>query len=153
MFDAGRAVAPAGALSAEPTGRAQARQWSAPQRLALHFCVVLLVASGAATLLGGGRAALSAALGVFLAGGNLLLMRKITAALADASGGSAAWAIALPFKLVALVGLAYALVHFGVARPVPLAMGFALLPLSGVFLPRPSSVFDLPTRSIPNSSK
>jgi hypothetical protein len=50
------------------------------------------------------------------------------------------WAVALPFKLAALVGVAYALVSLGVAQPVPLAMGFALLPLTGVFLPRPSSV-------------
>ena len=53
--------------------------------------------------------------------------------------------LVLPFKLAAVVGVAYALVAAGVAQPVPLAMGFALLPLTGVFLPRPSSVPDLVT--------
>ena len=137
----------------KPVGRANAR------RLALHFGVVLLGVSAAATLVAGGRAGFSAALGVALAGGNMLLMRKITGALAE-GGASAAWGIALPFKLVALVGVAYALVESGVARPVPLAMGFALLPLTGVFLPRASSVPDLysrnassGSRSLPNSLK
>ena len=32
------------------------------------------------------------------------------------------------------------------AQPVPLAMGFAILPLTGVFLPRPISVPDLDPR-------
>jgi hypothetical protein len=118
----------------EPAGRASIR------RLAWHFGVVLLSAAALAALVGGPKSSLSAALGVLLAGANLLLMRRITSALANASGGSAAWAIALPFKLVALVGLAYALVHLRVAQPVPLAMGFALLPLTGVFLPRTGSV-------------
>jgi hypothetical protein len=118
----------------EPAGRASVR------RLAAHFALVLLVSGGIALFVGGPRSGLSAVLGVTLAGANLLLMRKITSALANASGASAAWAIALPFKLVALVGIAYALVHFRVAQPVPLAMGFALLPLTGVFLPRTGSV-------------
>lgn len=117
--------------------------------MALHFAVVLLGASLLALLVGGAKAALSAALGVTLAGANLLLMRKITSALAEASGGSAAWALALPFKLAALVGVAYALVDSRVAQPVPLAIGFALLPLTGVFLPRASSVPDLYTSSSP----
>jgi hypothetical protein len=118
-------------------------RWSPPARLSVHFGLALLVASAGAALLGGARSGVSAALGVMLAGTNLLLMRKITAALVDASGAAAAWALALPFKLVVLVGFAYALVESGVARPVPLAMGFALLPLTGVFLPRASSVPDL----------
>jgi hypothetical protein len=118
----------------EPAGRGSVG------RLAAHFAVVLLVAAGLATFVAGPRSGLSAALGVTLAGANLLLMRRITSALADASGASAAWAIALPFKLIALVGIAYALVHLRVAQPVPLAMGFALLPLTGVFLPRTGSV-------------
>jgi hypothetical protein len=103
--------------------------------MALHFAVVLLGAGLAAGLLGSAHSGASAALGVALAGANLLLMRRITAALTG-DGGSA-WLLALPFKLVALVGVAYALVAAKVAQPVPLAMGFALLPLTAIFLPRP----------------
>jgi hypothetical protein len=117
--------------------------WSPAARLSLHFGLVLLAASSGAALLGGARSGVSAALGVVLAGANLLLMRKITSVLVEASGAGAAWALALPVKLITLVGLAYALVTSGVARPVPLAMGFALLPLTGVFLRRASSVPDL----------
>jgi hypothetical protein len=129
MPDAG-----ARSVADEPAGRASIR------RLAWHFAVVLSSAAALAALVGGPKSGISAALGVSLAGANLLLMRRITSALANASGASAAWAIALPFKLVALVGIAYALVHLRVAQPVPLAMGFALLPLTGVFLPRTGSV-------------
>ena len=106
-------------------------------------------------MLGGAPAALSAAVGVTLAGVNLVLMQKITSQMTAGSGdgaGNAAWGLALPFKLVALVGVAYALVRGGVAQPVPLAMGFALLPLTGVFLPRPTSVPDSgsPARRVPS---
>jgi hypothetical protein len=71
-------------------------------------------------------------------------MQKITRAMTGGGdgGASAAWGLLLPFKLVALVGVAYLLVSTGVAQPVPLAMGFAILPLTGVFLPRPTSVAD-----------
>lgn len=148
------AALPAGAPAAAsraPTGEGQRTASGARRnplrspagRLSLHFGLVLLAASATAALLGGAGWGISAALGVSLAGANLLLMRKITAVLVEASGAAAAWALALPFKLGALVGLAYALVASGVARPVPLAMGFALLPLTGVFLPRASSVPDL----------
>lgn len=109
-------------------------------RLTTHFALVLCFVSGVAAAFGGQRAAVSGALGVLLAGLNLLLMRRIMGALAGAGGGSAAWAIALPFKLVGLVAAAFALVELRVAQPVPLAIGFALLPLTGVFLPRASSV-------------
>jgi hypothetical protein len=124
------------------------------RRLSLHFGVVLGGASALAALVGGASAGLSAALGVALAGANLLLMKKITGAMTTGAsdtgnidaGGNPAWGLALPFKLVALVGVAYALVSNGVAQPVPLAMGFAILPLTGVFLPRPISVPDLDPR-------
>jgi hypothetical protein len=134
--------APVTAAAAAAPRRRHAR------RLALHFCVVLLAASALAVAVGGQRAGLSAALGVALAGVNLLLMQRITSAMTVGDGegagaGNAAWGLALPFKLVALVGVAYALVRGGVAQPVPLAMGFAILPLTGVFLPRPTSVPDL----------
>jgi hypothetical protein len=141
-----------GARPASEPGRAR--------RLALHFIVVLLGASAVALVAGGQHTAVSVALGVVLAGANILVMQKITSMMAapqggsgaggsgsggsgsggSVSGGGAAWGLLLPFKLLALVGVAYALVARGVAQPVPLAMGFALLPLTGVFLPRPSSV-------------
>ncbi len=80
----------------------------------------------------------SAVLGVLLGALNLLLMRRITRAMTE--GGSAVWALALPVKLIGLVGVAYLLVQSGWALAVPLAVGFALLPLTSVFLPQPSSV-------------
>jgi hypothetical protein len=134
--------------SGETPGRDIPKPDGRARRLALHFIVVVLGASVLASLVGGARAGISAALGVALAGTNLLLMQKITSAMtasagASSSGGSAAWGLLLPFKLVALVGVAYALVSSRVAQPVALAMGFALLPLTGVFLPRPISVPDL----------
>ena len=104
----------------------------------LHFVLVLLVVAALAGLLGGGHVALSAALGVVLCGANLLVMRRITRALTE--GGSAVWALALPFKLIALVASAFLLVHTRAALAFPLAIGFAVLPLTSVFLPRPSSV-------------
>lgn len=145
--------AQAGVSAPEPAAAAPAAARRAG-RLALHFGVVLVGASALAAGVAGARAGLSAALGVALAGANLLLMQKITRAMtagsADSAGGDAAgnpaWGLALPFKLIALVGVAYALVSSGVAQPVPLAMGFALLPLTGVFLPRPMSVPDLDPR-------
>lgn len=106
----------------------------------LHFGVVLLAVSGITLALLGWPAAVSSALGVLLAGANMWLMRRIMRGLSAASGGSAAWAMVLPFKLIGLVAAAFALVRAGVAQPVPLAIGFALLPLTGVFLPRASSV-------------
>lgn len=105
-------------------------------RLVLHFGVVLLVAGAGGALLGGAAMAVSALMGVVLAGANLLFMRRITSALTG--GGGAGWVVLLPFKMIALVGVAYALVAAKVAQPVPLAAGFALLPLTAVFLPRPS---------------
>ncbi|HKO92275.1 MAG TPA: hypothetical protein VJU61_14020, partial [Polyangiaceae bacterium] len=91
-------------------------------------------------VLGGAAAARSAALGVLLGAVNLLAMRYITRELTRADGGSAVWALALPAKLLTLVGSAYALVVSELALAFPLALGFAALPLSSVFLPRPSSV-------------
>jgi hypothetical protein len=106
--------------------------------------VLVVVALGGAVL-GGAQVAQSAVLGVLLGAANLLAMRRITRGLTDATlsqggGGAALWALALPFKLVALVGVAFLLVRNGVALAIPLAVGFAVLPLTSVFLPQPSSV-------------
>lgn len=108
------------------------------RRVLLHLTVVLAVVTAAGAALGGAHMAQSAALGVLLGAANLLLMRRITRAMTE--GGSAAWALALPVKLIALVGVAYLLVQSGVAQAIPLAVGFAVLPLTSVFLPQPSSV-------------
>ena len=115
-------------------------------RLGLHLGIALLGAGAAGGLLGGTRTGASAAMGVALAAANLLLMRRITAALTG--GGGSAWLVVLPFKLVALVGVAYALVAAKVAEPVPLVLGFALLPLTAIFLPRPSDPARAPSRVI-----
>jgi hypothetical protein len=104
----------------------------------LHFTGALLTVIALGGLLGDGHVALSAALGVVLCAVNLLVMRRITRALTE--GGSAVWALALPFKLLLLVAAAFLLVHSRAALAFPLAIGFAVLPLTSVFLPRPSSV-------------
>lgn len=110
------------------------------RRMSAHFVIVLAAAAILGALLSGAHAALSAALGVALCGANLLAMRWITRALTAGDGGSAVWALALPVKLIVLVAVAFLLVHTRTALAFPLALGFALLPLTSVFLPRPSSV-------------
>ena len=106
--------------------------------MVLHFALVLAAVTALGGLLGGGHVALSAALGVVLCALNLLVMRRITRALTE--GGSAVWALVLPLKLIALVASAFLLVHTRAALAFPLAIGFAVLPLTSVFLPRPSRV-------------
>jgi hypothetical protein len=44
------------------------------------------------------------------------------------SGVATAWGLLLPIKLAALMAVLYGLVAHGVAQPVPLLLGFALLP-------------------------
>jgi len=106
--------------------------------MGLHFVLALAAVSALGALLGGGHVAASAALGVVLCALNLLAMRRITRNLTE--GGSAVWALALPLKLFALMAAAFLLVHSRAALAFPLAIGFAVLPLTSVFLPRPSSV-------------
>jgi hypothetical protein len=120
----------------ESTGSTE-RELSA-RRMGVHLALVLAVVAMAGALLGGAPMAQSAVLGVLLGAANLLLMRRITRAMIG--GGSAVWALALPVKLIALVGVAYLLVQSGLAQAIPLAVGFAVLPLTSVFLPQPSSV-------------
>jgi hypothetical protein len=121
-------------VASDPPAGASARG------LVVHFLCVVGVSASAGAFWGGLPTARSAAFGVLLAAVNMLLMRRIMGALTATSGTAALWALVLPLKLVGLVAVAYVLVHFGVAQPVPLACGFALLPLTGVFLPRASSV-------------
>ena len=108
--------------------------------LLLHFAYVLAGTGLVTALFAGHHVALSACLGVGLAALNWLAMRRIIGAVGGSSGVAALWAMVLPLKLIALVGGAFALVHYGLAQPVPLACGFALLPLTGVFLPRETNV-------------
>jgi hypothetical protein len=133
---------PAAAGPGAPSPRAK----SVRVRLALHFGVVLIVAGVGGGLLGGVPMAASGLLGVLLGGANLLFMRRITAALTG--GGGTGWLLLLPFKMIALVGVAYALVAAKVAQPVPLAAGFALLPLSAIFLPRPRHPLESSSRVV-----
>jgi hypothetical protein len=127
-------------VSHEPSqgGKAEAMTENAPSSaaLGLHLLVVLGVSAIVAALIGGSGAAVSTALGVGLSALNLALMRRIVGALTAQSGLGALWALAFPVKLVVLVGGAFMLVQRGIAGPVPLAIGFALLPLSSVLLPR-----------------
>lgn len=128
--------------SREPSqgGKAEAMTENAPSTaaLVLHVLVVLGLSATVAAFVGGTPAAVSTALGIGLAALNLALMRRIVRALTVSSGLGALWALAFPVKLVALVGGAFVLVQRGIADPVPLAIGFALLPLSSVFLRRGS---------------
>jgi hypothetical protein len=103
------------------------------------LALVLAASSAVAAFLGGTRTAVSVALGIGLSAANLLSMRFITRSLMRPDGASALWALALPVKLLALVGAAFLLVETLVARAVPLALGFAVLPMSAVFLPRPKA--------------
>jgi hypothetical protein len=120
--------------------------------LGLHLLVVLVVSASGAALVGGSRAAISTAIGIGLAALNLMVMRRIVHALTAADGQGAVWALAFPAKLVAVVGGAFVLVDRDIAEPVPLAIGFALLPLSGVFLRRGGSAAQArPTRANPQS--
>jgi hypothetical protein len=107
-------------------------------RLVIHLAVVGIGAAALGAAVGGAHVARSAALGVGLCAVNLLVMRRITRSLTE--GGSAVWALALPAKLIGLVGVAFWLVETRVALAFPLALGFAVLPLTSVFLPQPSTV-------------
>lgn len=119
---------------------AEAEIGPSPRALGLHLLWVLGVAACGAALAGGARAAVSTAVGIGLAALNLMVMRRIVRALTAPSGQGAVWALAFPAKLVAVVGGSFVLVDRDIAEPVPLAIGFALLPLSAVFLRRGGSV-------------
>jgi len=139
------------AVEAAARARALTEAGASARRLALHLVAVLTVGAALAALIGGVVAATSVVLGVGLAALNVIVMRRVLSALEGTSGLAAVWALAFPAKLVALVGAAFVLVERDIAEPVPLAIGFALLPLSGVFLPRPSSaVPELSRRASPS---
>lgn len=125
-------------MTTPSTGSTEPSARLSPRRASLHLALVLAVVGVGGALLGGVPMAQSAVLGVLLGAVNLLAMRHITRAMTE--GGSAAWALVLPVKLIALVGVAYLLVQSGLASAIPLAVGFAVLPLTSVFLPPPSSV-------------
>jgi uncharacterized MnhB-related membrane protein len=98
-------------------------------------CLVAMGALGAlaslvALLVAGPRHALAVALGSMLAAGNLWLLAILVRRWLSPAGSLTAWGLLLPVKLAALVAVLYALVAARVVRPVPLLVGFALLPLA-----------------------
>ena len=118
-------------------------------RMAAVFGVVL--ALGALVLVSP-RAAGSVAVGAAIAVGNLIAMRAIIRALlpsADAeprepsaqpSGAAAAWAIFAVLKMAILFGGVWILLTRGMVDPMPLVVGYGVLPLgitaSALFPPR-----------------
>lgn len=101
----------------------------------LRPCLVTIgvlggVASIVAWLVAGPRYALAVALGSGLAAGNLWLLAVLVRRWLSPAGSLTAWGLLLPVKLAALVAVLYALVAARVVQPVPLLIGFALLPFA-----------------------
>ncbi len=103
---------------------------------------------GALVLLGG-RAATSVAVGAGIAVGNLIAMRAIIRALlppaeseptAPPSGAAGAWALFAVLKILILFGGVWILLTRGMVDPMPLVVGYGVLPLgitlSALFPPR-----------------
>lgn len=88
------------------------------------------VASVVAVAAAGMRPALAVALGSGLAAANLWLLGWLVRRWLSPTGTPTAWGLLLPVKLLALVVVLYGLVAAGVARPLPLLVGFALLPFA-----------------------
>ena len=89
-----------------------------------------VIASIVALLVAGPPEALAVALGSVLAGANLWLLAILVRRWLSPTGSLTAWGLLLPVKLAALVAVLYALVAARVVQPVPLLVGFALLPLA-----------------------
>jgi hypothetical protein len=86
------------------------------------------LASVVAVFAAGTGPALAVALGSVLAAGNLWLLGWLVRRWLSPSGTTTAWGLLLPVKLVMLIAVLYGLVAAGVAQPLPLLVGFALLP-------------------------
>jgi hypothetical protein len=104
----------------------------------LRRCLVTIgglgvIASIVALLVAGPRPALAVALGSALAAANLWLLAILVRRWLSPAGSLTAWGLLLPVKLAALVALLYALVAARVVQPVPLLVGFALLPFAILF--------------------
>ncbi len=92
--------------------------------------VLGVIASIVAFFFAGPRQALAVALGSALAAGNLWLLAVLVRRWLSPAGSLTAWGLLLPVKLAALVAVLYALVAARVVQPVPLLVGFALLPFA-----------------------
>ncbi|MBN1607329.1 MAG: hypothetical protein JW940_11895 [Polyangiaceae bacterium] len=92
--------------------------------------VLGVIASMAALLVAGPRPALAVALGSTLAATNLWLLAILVRRWLSPAGSLTAWGLLLPVKLAALVAVLYALVAARIVQPVPLLVGFALLPFA-----------------------
>jgi hypothetical protein len=92
--------------------------------------VLGVVATVVALLVAGPPEALAVALGSVLAAANLWLLAVLVRRWLSPTGSLTAWGLLLPVKLAALVAVLYALVAARVVQPVPLLVGFALLPFA-----------------------
>jgi hypothetical protein len=88
------------------------------------------IASAVAFLVAGPRQALAVAVGSALAAANLWLLAILVRRWLSPAGSLTVWGLLLPVKLAALVAVLYALVAARVVQPVPLLVGFALLPFA-----------------------
>ncbi len=102
-------------------------------RCLLSIGVLGAIAAVAALLVAGPRPALAVAVGSALAAANLWLLAILVRRWLSPAGSLTAWGLLLPVKLAALVAILYALVAARVVQPVPLLVGFALLPFAILF--------------------
>lgn len=91
--------------------------------------------------IGGGRAALGAAVGAVLATLNLWVFAQVVRAFLERRETSAPWAIVAALKLVLLLGAVFVIVRTGYVSPAALGIGYGALPvgivLAGLFGPKP----------------
>ena len=102
-------------------------------RCLLSIGVLGALAAIAALLVAGSRPALAVAVGSALAAANLWLLAILVRRWLSPTGSLTAWGLLLPVKLAALVAILYALVAARLVQPVPLLVGFALLPFAILF--------------------
>jgi hypothetical protein len=96
-------------------------------------CLKIILAMGGlasvvAVFAAGTEPALAVALGSTLAAGNLWLLGWLVRRWLSPTGTPTAWGLLLPVKLIALIAVLYGLVAVAGTRPLPLLVGFALLP-------------------------
>lgn len=119
---------------------ADATKMAAAMGAALTFVALVLF---------GTRSAVSVAVGAGIAVGNLIAMRAIIRSLlppadseptAKPSGAAAAWALFAVLKILLLFGGVWILLTRGMVDPMPLVVGYGVLPLgitaSALFPPR-----------------
>jgi hypothetical protein len=98
---------------------------------AAMWCIALLGALGslAGALIVGPRVLPSIAFGTLLALGNLWLIALIVSAFIAGTGPRLRWGVLTVLKFSGLLGSAYLLLRLGWVDLLPLAMGYAALPL------------------------